>query len=538
MDTLAPGTQLGKYTLIRRIAMGGMAELFLAVQQGAGGFQKTVAIKRILPGLSEDPRFVAMFLNEARLAALLSHPAVAQIYELGEEQGLHFIVMEYVDGPNVRRLAHMLRRLGRLIEPRVAAAICARAAEGLDHAHRLVGPDGAPLHMVHRDVSPENILVSKSGNVKLVDFGIAKAMSASPLTTGSETKGKFAYMSPEQVRGQPVDGRSDQFSLGVVLYVLATGVAPFRGESHVTVIQQIATENPEPPRKVRASLPRGLEQIILRLLNKDPQARFPDAAAAAAALDAFVASTGAPVSAGELAALVGSTLEAYATLKNDGGDVSVVQSELVPPPRRSRPPTWVMGSSAAAALALVGSVVAWQLGSTEGSSLPAPTAVAAPLKGADAGPDRRNGVAPAAPVASLDPPDASVPTAPVEASAGQEAAPAAPATAEPELVKSPSASSLPGARKPAGGPRLTLIASTAQPSSGDPDPAPGRGTLVLEVPAGVAVYVDDRRIGKAPLGPLELSAGRHVLRLIDVLGGKTVTRPVRIEHGKETRQAF
>ncbi len=214
--------RFGQYVLLRRIARGGMAEVFLAQQRGLEGFDRRVAVKRILPQLSDAPDFIKMFLGEAKLAAQLSHPNIVHIYDFGKVDDDYFIAMEYVDGVHAGQLA----RAGEpdRLPPAMVARLGADAAAALHHAHALRAPGGRPIGLVHRDVSPANLMVSFDGVVKLCDFGIAKAAALSDqLTNPGQVKGKYAYMSPEQTTGTPLDGRSDVFSLGIVLWELLTG---------------------------------------------------------------------------------------------------------------------------------------------------------------------------------------------------------------------------------------------------------------------------------------------------------------------------
>jgi hypothetical protein len=214
------GSQFGQYVFLRRIARGGMAEVFLAQQRGLEGFDRRVAVKRILPHLSDAPDFIKMFLSEAKLAAQLSHPNIVHIYDFGKVGDDHFIAMEYVDGVHAGRLVKASERM----PPAMVARLGADAAAALHHAHALRAPNGQPIGLVHRDVSPPNLMVSFDGVVKLCDFGIAKAAALSQqLTNPGQVKGKYAYMSPEQTTGTPLDGRSDVFSLGIVLWELLAG---------------------------------------------------------------------------------------------------------------------------------------------------------------------------------------------------------------------------------------------------------------------------------------------------------------------------
>jgi serine/threonine protein kinase len=284
---LAPGDKLGKYDLIRQIAVGGMAELYLARTVGIEGFEKLVVVKRILPQYATNTAFVNMFLNEARLAATLHHPNIAQVYDIGQEQGDFFFSMEYVHGEDLGHLVSAASENGVPISLDVALTLGAGLCAGLHHAHEKVGPDGTPLTVVHRDVSPSNVLVSYDGAVKLVDFGIARVSSA-PSSTQGGLKGKIAYMSPEQCRGKTaLDRRSDIFSIGTILYELTTGQLPFRDETEYAILSMIVNQDAEPPSKLVPEYPPALEAIVMRALARDPAQRYPTALALQGDLEDF-----------------------------------------------------------------------------------------------------------------------------------------------------------------------------------------------------------------------------------------------------------
>ncbi len=293
--------QLGKYTLRQKIATGGMAEIWLSEQQGPGGFTKELVIKRILPHLASDARFVEMFLDEARLAAKLSHPNIVQIYDLGEADGSYFIAMEYIKGNDLEGIINQCNAHGERIDPPMAARIMADACAALDYAHSFADGNGNPLNLVHRDISPQNILVSEKGVVKLVDFGVAKAASSSHVTQAGAVKGKFCYMSPEQIASKPLDGRSDLFAMGIVLYELLTGRRPFGHESDMMAVTAILNQPPPPPQQFGAQLPQGLESVLFRSLEKDPNRRFQSADAFQTALEHYLSTTGVLVRTKELA---------------------------------------------------------------------------------------------------------------------------------------------------------------------------------------------------------------------------------------------
>ena len=269
---------LGKYHLLRRIAVGGMAEIFLAEQPGFGGDSRRVAIKRILPHRSDDSEFVEMFLNEARIATLLNHPNIVQIYDMGEVNGTYFIAMEYVEGYDLGQILDRAVEIGVLPDPIFLSKILAKAAAGLGYAHSYCDPNsGRHLGLIHRDISLPNIMVSLNGTVKVLDFGIAKAVGAENQNNPTQTgvlKGKISYMSPEYLMGRPIDWRHDLFALGVVMYELMTGQKPFRAKGDVQMLQAILTQEPQPPQSLVPSLPPGLVDIIMRLLDKEPDNRY------------------------------------------------------------------------------------------------------------------------------------------------------------------------------------------------------------------------------------------------------------------------
>lgn len=297
--------QLGKYQLIRKLATGGMAEVFLAKAAGPMGFEKTLVVKRILPHLAEDPAFVDMFLGEAKLAAQLNHPNIVQIFDFGETDGEYFLAMEYIDGPNLRVLLKRATAAGVHLPPALCARLIASACEGLAFAHDFADPEtGEPMGLIHRDISPDNILVSRQGAVKVVDFGIAKAANQSHKTQSGVIKGKLAYMPPEQVRAKPLDRRTDVYALGVVLYELLTGVKPYDSETDASTMQAILFEPMVPAAQHRPELPEPVLRILDRALAKDREQRYPDCLAFAAELEEFILSVGKPVTTQQIVQLI------------------------------------------------------------------------------------------------------------------------------------------------------------------------------------------------------------------------------------------
>jgi len=271
------GIRFGKYVLLDRIAVGGMAEIFLARQEGLEGFEKTIVIKRIRPHLSNQKSFVKMFLNEAKLAAHLNHPNIVQIYDLGKIGESYFIAMEYISGRDMRRIIPKAEGMGIPFPMVYALKIASSVCEGLYYAHQRTDMYGNALQIVHRDVTPENIFVSFDGTVKILDFGIAKAANQIEQTRAGEIKGKLSYMSPEQCMGKVLDHRSDLFSLGVVLYEWITGFKLFTGDSEVAILKTITEGKIYTPSYFKADVPDAVEQILMKALEKDRDQRYQSA---------------------------------------------------------------------------------------------------------------------------------------------------------------------------------------------------------------------------------------------------------------------
>ena len=270
--------RFGQYEIIEKIASGGMAELYKAKRTGVEGFQKIVAIKKILPHLADDEEFVTMFADEAKLAAQLNHPNIIHIYDLGKIQaGGYFIAMEHVDGRDLRSIEQAAREHSVPLPVPLAVYIASKVASALDYAHRRRDADGHDLNIVHRDVSPQNILISYEGDIKLCDFGIAKAASKASKTQSGALKGKIQYMSPEQAWGRPIDRRSDLFSLGVVLHELLTGERLFSGDTDMNILEKVRTADVAPPSRANDEVPHNLDAVVLRALAKDPEERYANA---------------------------------------------------------------------------------------------------------------------------------------------------------------------------------------------------------------------------------------------------------------------
>jgi hypothetical protein len=264
----------GKYLLLDRINIGGMAEVWRGKTFGAGGFERLVAIKRILPNIAEDEEFITMFIDEAKITVQLTHANIAQIYELGHISNSYFIAMEYIAGKDMRAIFDRCRKKG---EPAPVPLVCylmSKACEGLDYAHRKKDGMGQDLSIVHRDISPQNILISYEGECKVIDFGIAKAAGKASKTQAGILKGKFGYMSPEQIRGLPLDRRSDVFAAGVCLYEMLTGERLFVGDSDFSVLEKVRKAEVLPPSTYNRRIPEPLEKICLKALAKDVDDRY------------------------------------------------------------------------------------------------------------------------------------------------------------------------------------------------------------------------------------------------------------------------
>ncbi len=282
------GEVVGKYRLIRDLGIGGMARVSLATLEGPAGFSKRYVVKRILPEFARNPQFARMFANEARVAAMLDHPNIVRVFEFDRENGTYYLVMEYVDGASLDQIVRAARKGGVPLGPDFAVEVGLPLARALAYAHSLKLPDGRPLNLVHRDVSPGNVLVSRDGVVKLTDFGVVK--STITTTVAGAVKGKLSYMSPEQITVQNVDHRSDLFSLGVVLYEVATGLRLFRGDSLGATAIRVMRAVVPPPRSVMPETDPRLEAILMKLLERDPRARYQNASELAADLEGYRAS--------------------------------------------------------------------------------------------------------------------------------------------------------------------------------------------------------------------------------------------------------
>jgi eukaryotic-like serine/threonine-protein kinase len=283
------GERFGKYLLVGELGLGGMAEVFLAVQHGLEGFVKVVTLKRVLPHLSESPDFVEMFVDEARLAARLEHPNIVRTYEFGEHEGQYYTVMEYLAGEDLGSTMNRAAMSRQAVPLNTAAHIVAQLCCGLHFAHELTDTSGRPLGLVHRDINPSNVIVTYAGEVKIIDFGVAKSAANSNRTISGTIKGKLAYMSPEQVLARGIDRRSDVFSLGVVLWELVAGRPLFTRDSDAATLYSIMNDPIPRVGRYRAGVPEELEALIATALSRTPVDRFTSAEEMQLALETFLA---------------------------------------------------------------------------------------------------------------------------------------------------------------------------------------------------------------------------------------------------------
>ena len=278
----------GKYYLTEKIATGGMAELYRAKRIGVAGFEKLLVIKKILPHLSLHEEFVSMFINEAKIAAQLTHTNIAQIFDLGKIEDSYYIAMEYVWGKDLKAVLKKGKEKKLPVSMEHALQIVSKACAALDYAHKKKDLKGHELNLIHRDVSPQNIIVAYEGDVKIVDFGIAKAASKTSDTRTGVLKGKIAYMSPEQAWGRPIDRRSDIFSLGIVLYELLTGEMLFKGDTDLNTLEKVRDAKVIPPTRINKGIPKEIENILVKALAKEPQERYQSASEMQNDLEAYI----------------------------------------------------------------------------------------------------------------------------------------------------------------------------------------------------------------------------------------------------------
>ena len=380
------GSTANSYEIIARLATGGMAEIFLARGASAAGVERYVVLKRVLRHRADDASFVRMFLDEARLAAQLQHPHIAQVYDVGKLGDSYFFTMEYVHGETVRALLQRSHGLRKQIPLGAVLAIVAGAASGLHHAHERKGFDGKPLGIVHRDISPSNLMISFEGHVKVVDFGVAKAAHRSTETASGTVKGKISYLSPEQARGGGVDRRSDLFSLGIVMWELLTLERMYRRTSDFENMVAIVNEPAPAPSSVRSEIPPELDGIVLRMLEKDPAARFQTADELHEALEQVALRIGMSLSSASLGRylreLFGERPEPWVEMRSQdthgGAQVTVTSEPLIPAALAQ-----AVGNDVDLQLGGVPDLTAPRYGESSGNRLPSEGAMTTPRSRVD-----------------------------------------------------------------------------------------------------------------------------------------------------------
>ncbi len=296
--------QQQRYKVLEKIASGGMAEVFRAESAGLEGFKKTVAIKRVLPHLSEKKQFIGMFLDEARVSAQLSHSNCVQVFDIGVGDKTYFIVMEYVDGADLKGVIEHRKKSGTPFPVEEACLICVRICEGLSYAHELTDSNGESLRIVHRDMSPPNVLITRFGEVKIVDFGLAKANSQLEKSEPGIIKGKFSYLSPEAAQGLPVDAKTDIFAVGIILWELLAGRRLFMGDTDLETVRMVQQAKVPSIRQINPKVSAELERVLLRSLAGDPAARYQTARDFGRDLNNMLFHAGRAVSSFDIAQLV------------------------------------------------------------------------------------------------------------------------------------------------------------------------------------------------------------------------------------------
>jgi serine/threonine protein kinase len=293
-----------RYRVIEKLESGGMAEVFRAESEGLQGFRKQVAIKRVLPNLSSKKKFISMFLDEARLSAQLSHSNCVQVFDIGVGDNAFFIVMEFVDGGNLKSIIDHIKKTGRDFPVEAAVYICLEICKGLAYAHELTDSNGAPLHIVHRDMSPPNVLITKHGEIKIVDFGLAKANSQLEHSEPGIIKGKFSYLAPEAAMGQDVDARTDIFAIGIMLWELLSGQRLFLGDTDFQTVKKVQAAHVPSISGINKKVPKDLEAILGRALAREPEQRYQTARDLGHDLTRFLFKFAVPVSTFEIGKLV------------------------------------------------------------------------------------------------------------------------------------------------------------------------------------------------------------------------------------------
>lgn len=494
----------GRYELLSRLASGGMGEVWLAHLRGASGFEKRVVVKIMLPHVAEDPKLVEMFVAEASVAAQLSHPNIIQIYELGVVEGRYFIAMEYVAGRSLRQIGAALRKQSRPMPVWFLLAVMGKICQGLHYAHELCDASGRPMGLAHRDVSPENIMVSFTGDVKLIDFGALRLSTGNthPASRKEDLVGKFSYMAPEQVRGVPASRRTDMYAVGEVLYEYLTGVRPYEAPDEASLLHKVSRGEIIDPAKLAPHLPSELLDILRRVLAYDPKVRWADAADLADALLGLLKEASLPFDQTSiglfLANLFSSAPDVPKVVHQELARRSLPSRDLVaaaPPPERSAGARRRIGDTEDSV-----QIEVTDFPESPESGRPGPPAAARPPTLPPLVPRRSRPSTPALLASALPPPLPAMPR-PAPTPAATPMAPAAPPGLKSEPGSWPMASPVAPSSSATMGPAPTMPMAPLPPPR-TPVPAPTEG-------AATAEGTDDRAtsvLGAEPSWP-ELARG-------------------------------
>ena len=528
--------RVGRFELIHRFAIGGMGEIFLARERGIAGFDRQVVVKLLIPELAEQADLVTLFIDEARIAANLTHPNIVQIFDFGRDDSGYFLAMEYVPGQNLARIcARAVRDERKLLGRELAVHIVAEMARGLDHAHHACDSDGKPLGIVHRDVSPHNLLLSIHGDVKLMDFGIAMASNTLHRTATGVIRGKFGYMSPEQLAGQPVDVTTDVYSAGVVLWELTLMRRLWPGQDDLAVLDQARAGKVPRPREIDPTYPADLEEIVMHAVERDRSQRTASAGALAADLRGWLALQGAVIERSELGAVVTKLfpeIDHVAPARGEAEPEPQTASlpepttttapamprpspplvETAPPPRPPRRRAWI---AFAAVSVIAGGVLAIAVLGHRDPDAPSPpppvTAIAAP-PAADASSASAASDASAAP-----PPD--------------DAGSSAPATTATTPTR-PTAN--PRKRKDTAPPPRPAIDTTPSVTATPPVAAPAPGILIVESTPWGTVSLPGHAPDQTPRR-LKLAPGDYPITVTFAEGGGTITGTATVTSNATTK---
>ena len=551
----------GKYEILHRLAIGGMGEVFFAMQRGVSGFERPVILKSLLPDLAQQQDLVNQFLDEARVAATLNHPNVVSIFEVGLWNGTFFIAMEYIRGRNLSQLLRRAAEQQQIIPPQISARIIREAALGLEHAHQACDASGQRLNIVHRDISPQNIMLRDDGVTKVVDFGIASASNRSTRTATGTLKGKLAYMAPEQIHSRPVTPLVDEFALGIVFWELLSGRRLFKADNDLELIKLVLGADILRPDALAPHVPAALADVVMRMVNRDPLARYGSLGEVAEAIDGLLVSATPGLSTASFMRRLGTddlkvqqtsvsvgdnfviSLNPASAAIEEHVDLSTAFAPVARPTSRRR--VWVALAGAAAALAVL-LVVAVSRGEEARPRVVAPVLVPVSLTSLDAGPEAQLAKAnPGAP-ASLE-----LVTVPGGALIRLDGRPLGPspqraivAPNEPHYVLVEHPGFERGERELTlgeGEQRTVQINLKARKSGGGPltPRAVERnlqpGFLTISTEPWTKVSVDGEPIGSTPINKKRLAPGSHNLVLVNEGASINVSRAIVIRPGENTK---